>query len=578
MRFDELELDENLMAGITDAGFTECTEVQAEAFVHTLKGRDVAVQSQTGTGKTAAFLISIFQLLTTDPRYKDRRVLIVAPTRELAVQIETEAKLLGKHLPFRVGCFYGGVGYGKQEEMLQEKVEIVVGTPGRLIDFNKSKKLDLREMGIAVIDEADRLFDMGFYPDIRYMMKKMVPREERMTMLFSATLSTRVRNLAWEYMNNPAEIEIRPENITVESIDQTLYHVARSEKMKLLLGILERDKPENVLIFTNTKRASEEVAKRLELNGYRARFVMGDLPQSKRLKLINEMKEGKLRYLVATDVAARGLHVDSLAMVVNYDLPEDPESYVHRIGRTARVGREGKAISLADEFFVFGLESIEGFIGRRIPTQRVSDDLLVEDKSAGVRIYFDRHDPPRGGSKPGRTPNRSGPPSRRSSQPNKRPTQPHKPGTPPAHKRHARPAGAPHPGAKPEAKAGGKSRPRDAGRTGEKPASPKRSQSLDERLEHYKEKYGESFGEKSARSKGGAGAAGAAKSGGHGQGGHSERGHGKGGQQQSSQTSAETRAKGDNTAEKSSGAGEKTGKQQKKGVLDRLKGIFGGNK
>ncbi len=559
------------MAGIRDAGFTECTEVQAEAFVHTLKGRDVAVQSQTGTGKTAAFLISIFQLLTTDPRYKDRRVLIVAPTRELAVQIETEAKLLGKHLPFRIGCIYGGVGYGAQEALLQDKVEIVVGTPGRLIDFNKSNKLDLREMGIAVIDEADRLFDMGFYPDIRYMMRKMVPSEERMTMLFSATLSTRVRNLAWEYMNNPAEIEIRPDQITVESIDQTLYHVSRSEKMKLLLGILERDKPENVLIFTNTKRASEEIAKRLELNGYPARFVMGDLPQSKRIKLINDLKEGKLQYLVATDVAARGLHVDGLAMVVNYDLPEDPESYVHRIGRTARVGREGKAISLADEFFVFGLESIEGFIGRKIPTQHISDELLVEDKSEGARIYFDRYDGPRGGSRPGKPHRRSSQPAIRSSQPNKhpaqptkRPAQPHKGGAPPVHKKHARPAGAPHPAAKAEAKGGGNGHGRDARRDAERTGSPKRSQSLDERLEHYKEKYGESFGD---RSKSGPGDGG--RSGGH---------HGA----TDSSAQRRTAGGGGSAAPKPVKNGDVPAKEaekpekKKKGLFGRLKGLFAG--
>lgn len=386
MNFEQFNLSEPVLAGIRDAGFTEPTPVQVESLKFSLSGRDVTVQSQTGTGKTAAFLISIFELLTQSEQYKGRKALIVAPTRELAVQIEDEANLLGKHVGLSVASFYGGVGYGKQEEALEKGVDIYVATPGRLLDFSQSKKIDLREIGICVIDEADRLFDMGFYPDIRRIMKAMVPRKERLTMLYSATLSVRVLNIAWEYMNDPAEVEIEPEHLTVDKVAQEVLHVSRDEKMRVLLGLLKREDPQTCLVFANTKIATEKIAKRLELNNFSARFIMGDLPQRKRLQIIEGMKSGKTRILVATDVAARGLHIDDLDLVVNYDVPEDPESYVHRIGRTARAGRSGRAYMLACERYVYGLDPIESLIGMKIPVGKVSDELLVEDRSEGVHI------------------------------------------------------------------------------------------------------------------------------------------------------------------------------------------------
>jgi len=383
MQFTELELHSDLRRGIDDMGFVDCTPVQERTFTHTLEGRDVTVQSQTGTGKTAAFLITIFQLLSEDERYKGRQAYIVAPTRELSVQIEREAQRIGAHLPFRIANFYGGVGYGPQEKALKEGVDVIIGTPGRLLDFHSSRKLPFDNIGIVVIDEADRLFDMGFYPDIRRMMRDMLPKDQRMTMLFSATLSTKVRNIAWQYMNDPEEVDIEPEHITVETVEQELFHVARNEKLGLVLGLLERYKPENGLIFTNTKQAAEEVALRLQYNGFSAEFIMGDLPQSKRMKLIDGMKDGSVRFLVATDVAARGLHVDNLDIVINYDLPEDPENYVHRIGRTARAGASGRAASLACERYVYSLESIEDLVGMKIPVGRVTDDDFKDDASSG---------------------------------------------------------------------------------------------------------------------------------------------------------------------------------------------------
>lgn len=387
MKFREWNLNENLLKGIEEAGYGECMPVQEQALEHTLKGRDVLVQSQTGSGKTAAFLISVYQLFT---ERQGGKALVIVPTRELAVQIEEEAKLLGKYMQFKTGSFYGGVGYAAQDKMLNDGVDIIVGTPGRLMDLHQSEKYSLKDIDILVIDEADRLFDMGFLPDIRRMIKKMKPAEERHTMLFSATLSTGVRQVAWEYMNDPADICLSPESMTVDGITQELFHVGRSEKMSLLIGILQKLNPKSTIIFTNTKQAAAEVSFRLNLNGFQSQYIIGDLPQSKRLKTIDDMKSGKIPFLVATDVAARGLHIDDLDLVVNYDLPEDCENYVHRIGRTARAGKTGRAVALACEQFVYGLPAIEELIGFKIPVTWADDSYFAEDASKGTRFYLDK--------------------------------------------------------------------------------------------------------------------------------------------------------------------------------------------
>ena len=387
MTFDEFGFDERILKGIDEAGFKNPMPVQAQCFELLIKDhRDIYAQSQTGTGKTAAFLLGIFQLLLTEEKYKDQKALIIVPTRELAVQIESEGKMLGKYLDFRIGSVYGGVGYAAQEKMLAEGVDLIVGTPGRLIDFSKQRKINLRDFGFLVIDEADRLFDMGFLPDIRRILKGMKPYNERHTMLFSATLNARVGNLAWEYMNDPGEVIIEPEKVTVDTVTQELYHVGKDEKMKLLLGILKRDDPENAVIFTNTRHSAWEVAKRLEVNGYAVEFLMGDLPQSKRLKIVDEVKKGKHKFLVATDVAARGLHIDELEMVINYDVPLEAESYVHRIGRTARAGREGKTVTMACEEYVYGLGPVERLLGNKLPVSWADENLMAEDKSEGMRF------------------------------------------------------------------------------------------------------------------------------------------------------------------------------------------------
>jgi len=414
MEFKEFNLHPDLQRGLAEAEYVTCMPVQEQVLTHAFGGQDLYVQSQTGTGKTAAFLVVIYQRLLTESLLAGKKALIMAPTRELAVQIEEEAKLLGKYLPYKVGSFYGGVGYAQQEKMLRENVHIMTGTPGRVLDLNKSGRMNLMDIAFLVLDEADRMFDMGFYPDLRKLIKVVPPADRRQTMLFSATLNAWVKNLAWDYTVSPFEIEITPTVVTVEEVDQILYHVPSEEKMKLLLGILDRERPETAIIFCNTKRYTEIIAKRLRLNGYECEFIIGDMPQPRRLQVINNTKAGKTKFLVATDVAARGLDIEGLAMVINYDLPVEAENYVHRIGRTARAGKTGKAITLASEQDVYELPAIERYIGKKIPSEIAVAELHAEDKSAGQRIqtefYEDRREERHPGRPPGRPPkSRSGP-------------------------------------------------------------------------------------------------------------------------------------------------------------------------
>lgn len=397
MDYSQLNMHPDLARSVADAGYITCMPVQAEVFPHAFAGEDIYAQSQTGTGKTAAFLISIFQRIMTDPASRHRRVLILAPTRELAVQIEAEAQKLGKHLPISMGSFYGGVAYGPQVDMLRDDVQVIIGTPGRIIDFVEQGKMLLRDVGFLVVDEADRMFDMGFIDDLRKLLRYLPPPKERQTFLFSATLNFRIKNLAWEYMDEPKEIVIEAETVTVDLVSQELYHVGSDEKFRVLLGLLARDKPKSALIFCNQKFKAEEISRRLGINGYECEYIMGDLPQAKRLQVIERLKAGKLALLVATDVAARGLDVNALDMVINYDVPADPESYVHRIGRTARAGAAGKAITLACEKFVYGLPAIEKYIEVKIPVFPVNPELFGEDKSSGIR-FGHAHDRARPGS------------------------------------------------------------------------------------------------------------------------------------------------------------------------------------
>jgi len=315
----------------------------------------------------------------------------MVPTRELAVQVQEEAEKLASGTTLKCESFYGGVGYDKQVAALKKGVDILIGTPGRVIDLNEGHQMDLSNVAFLVIDEADRMFDMGFYPDLRTLIKVLPASEKRQTMLFSATLNAYVKNLAWEYTRNPAEITINAENITVDEIDQELLHVSSDEKMKLLVGILKHENPESLIIFCNTKRMCEVLSKRLVLNGIDSEFIIGDLPQSKRLQIMDRFKAGKIKCLVATDVAARGIDVNDLAMVINYDLPNEAENYVHRIGRTARAGKSGKAYTFCSEQDVYSLPPIERYIGRSIPAHVAEASMMEEDKSAGIYIRTENY-------------------------------------------------------------------------------------------------------------------------------------------------------------------------------------------
>ena len=391
MNFTEFALHEDLLKGIAAAGYETCTPVQEQVLKTSLAGDDLYVQSQTGTGKTAAYLVSIIQERLSNPENDGKKTLVLVPTRELAVQVEDEAKKLLSGTSLKAFSFYGGVGYKAQVEAIEKGVDFIVGTPGRIIDLKKGGQLDLSGVAFLVIDEADRMFDMGFYPDLREILKFIPKPEDRQTMLFSATLNTYVKNLAWEYTRDAKEITIEAENITVDEIDQSLIHVSSDKKLPLLLGILNRDKPESVLIFCNTKKGCEILGKRLKINGFESGFIIGDMQQSKRLETLNNFKAGKFSILVATDVAARGIDVNDLAMVVNYDLPNEPENYVHRIGRTARAGKSGKAYTFCSEKDVYDLPVIERYIDKQIPSSVCSDDQLVEDKSKGVYIKLDTY-------------------------------------------------------------------------------------------------------------------------------------------------------------------------------------------
>jgi ATP-dependent RNA helicase RhlB len=411
MHFNELNLHPDLLRNIGERGYTELTPVQEQTLSQTLRGRDAAVQSQTGTGKTAAFLITIFESFLRDDSPRRKRALIIVPTRELAVQIEGEARLLSRHLKFSVSCIFGGVGYAGQLSALRRGADIIIGTPGRLIDLSERGHLKLKEVGLLVIDEADRLFDMGFLPDIKKLLRGMVPRTSRQSMLFSATLNRISRRIASEHLHDPAFIELTPDQLTVDTITQKLYRVKSHIKPNLLLGILHRQKPRNALIFTNMRHSAARLAKKLELNGYRCHHLSGDLPQSQRLRIIDDFMSGKFSYLVATDVAARGLHIDDLEMVINYDLPQDFENYVHRVGRTARAGNSGQAISFACEKFGKHLEAIESFIGMTIPVEEAGIDMFATDNGLEYELKEKRRRlPPKGGSSrgPSRHHHRSG--------------------------------------------------------------------------------------------------------------------------------------------------------------------------
>ena len=380
--FSSLNLPEKLSQGIEKTGFSQCTPIQAETLPLALAGSDIAGQAQTGTGKTAAFLIALMNRLLTssiDPAVAgtNPRAMVLAPTRELALQIHKDALALGEATGLKIGVVYGGAGYDTQKEVLREGLDILIGTPGRTIDFFKQNLFNLKSIEVMVLDEADRMFDLGFIKDIRFLLRRMPSPELRLNLLFSATLSFRVTELAYEHMNNPALVKIETEKVTADKVEQSIYYTSNEEKIPLLLGLLKQLEPVRTIIFVNTKDAGNKVNAFLSGNGFNAGTLSGDVPQKKRISLLKCFQEGELPILVATDVAARGLHISDVSHVFNYDLPQDAEDYVHRIGRTARAGNSGVAISFACEASAFALPDIEAYVGHKIPTERVTTELLV---------------------------------------------------------------------------------------------------------------------------------------------------------------------------------------------------------
>lgn len=356
------------------------TPIQADSLPTALSGRDVAGQGQTGTGKTAAFLIAAFERLLRNPveTATQPRCIILAPTRELAIQIHKEATLLGRHTGVVMALAYGGVDYKKQRETIEQGIDMLIGTPGRIIDYFKQGVYNLNSIEVLILDEADRMFDLGFIKDIRFLLRRMPGREERLNLLFSATLSHRVLELAYEHMNEPKKIEVETDTITADRIKQRVYYPANAEKIPLLVALLRETDTQRTMVFCNTKAMVSKVSDYLNANGFNATVLSGDVRQTKRESLLKKFKNGEIDILVVTDLAARGLHLPDVSHVFNFDLPHDPEDYVHRIGRTARLGNEGDAISFACENYAQSLPMIEDFIDQRIENLPIDEDKLPE--------------------------------------------------------------------------------------------------------------------------------------------------------------------------------------------------------
>ena len=381
LKFDDVNLPEELLAAVAELGFERLTRVQEEVLPLSLEGRDIVAQAQTGSGKTAAYLLTLFARMMRQERQSEiqnPRGLIIAPTRELAVQIASDAEKLATHVNFSVHVVFGGIDYKKQQNRFASGVDLLIGTPGRLIDYHRKGAYSLRDTEMVVVDECDRLFDMGFAEDLRWLLHRLPYTDKRQSLMFTATLSRRVMQLGWREMTNPAEIVINREQLTPETVHQELYHVASHEKLSLLLGLLGREGGERIMIFLNTKHAARRLVEDLRRHGYVARGLTGDVMQTKRLKVLDDFRDGNLPILVATDVASRGLHIDGVTHVINFDLPQDAEDYVHRIGRTARVGAEGKAFTLACNDYVYSLDAVHKYVGYEIPVFFAPEELFAE--------------------------------------------------------------------------------------------------------------------------------------------------------------------------------------------------------
>lgn len=411
-RFHDFSLPLGVMHAVADLDFQYCTPIQEKALPDAMAGKDIIARAGTGTGKSAVFLIAVFARLISENRQQRQaaekpphrkpgcpRALIIAPTRELVMQIAKDGKALAKYSPLRIVAVYGGTDYQKQERMLGERpVDVLVATPGRLLDYASKKIIDLRQTRIMVIDEADRMLDMGFIPDVRRIIYKTPPKEQRQTMLFSATLTEEVKHLASQWCVKALSIESAPEQVAVDTVQQLVYTVTSDEKYTVLYNLINTQEHERIMVFTNMKSEAARLNDRLQRNGINAILLTGDVPQKKRMTRLESFRAGKSKVMIATDVAGRGIHIDGISHVVNYTLPYEPEDYVHRIGRTGRAGESGIAISFACEEGAFQLPDIEEYIGRSMTCTLPEEELLVKPPK---RAKGTVKDPGKGGRKPG---------------------------------------------------------------------------------------------------------------------------------------------------------------------------------
>ncbi len=385
-RFHDIGLPDEIMHAVADLDFKYCTPIQARTLAHLHQGRDIAGRAQTGTGKTAAFLISIFDRFLKNPLHGERpkgtpRALVLAPTRELVIQIADDAQKLSKYCAFNNIAIYGGMDNAKQKVRLRSRpVDLMVATPGRLLDFMQQRLIDLTRIDTLVIDEADRMLDMGFIPDVRRIIRKTSPRNTRRTMLFSATLTRDVLHLASQWMQEPVICEVEPEQVTVKTTEQIVYVITTRQKFQLLYNLLRQRPGQRILIFCNRRDQAQSLASKLKKHGIQCELLSGAIPQKKRLQILRDFREGTMKIVVATDVAGRGLHVQDISVVVNYQFPYDPEDYVHRIGRTGRAGMAGTAISFACEDESYVIPDIETYIGHDLPCIIPDSDLLALPK------------------------------------------------------------------------------------------------------------------------------------------------------------------------------------------------------
>lgn len=397
-RFHDLDLPLELMHAIADLGFEYCSPIQAQSLPHTLNGHDMVGKAQTGTGKTAAFLVSIIDDLLRHPLEQERfageaRALIIAPTRELVIQIADDAKDLTKYTDLKVHTLVGGMDYGKQQRHLQDSlVDILVATPGRLLDFCGNTDVYLDQIEALVIDEADRMLDMGFIPQVKRIIRQTPKKTHRQTLLFSATFTDDVLNLAEQWTEDPTRIEIEPESVATDRVTQHIYLSSTEEKYTLLYNILQQDDVESLIVFANRRDECRRLHERLERHDFKVGILSGEIAQNKRVKTLEGFKSGKLKVLVATDVAGRGIHIDGISHVVNFTLPEEPEDYVHRIGRTGRAGKTGTSISFACEDDAFRLMPIQELLGQDLKCEQPPEELLADTPPLGPRRRNDSHD------------------------------------------------------------------------------------------------------------------------------------------------------------------------------------------